>query len=119
MNAVTKAAADLLTALGTVPDVVAYGDPGESVRPPATVLGPPALTWESLSASPTSARWLVYIVVPAEERALDRLWELVPLVAAAIDQLPDAVVIRADPGAFLSGAELPCYELTIEVALNG
>jgi len=119
VSAIEEAADDLLAALRTVEGVWAYSDPGAPVEvPAATVLGPPALTWEAGCGGPTSARWLVYLVVAADETALARLWALLPAVVAAIDALPNAAVIRADPGAYLAGGpELPCYEIQADYAL--
>jgi len=116
-----KTASDtIVAALNAVEGMTgrATSDLGATVNPPALVLGPPALMWEGVCDGPTSARFLVYAVESVDERALVRLWVLVPLVAAALDALPDVSVIRADPGAYLAGGpELPCYEIQIEVSL--
>jgi hypothetical protein len=118
MSAIAEAAATILAALKGIEGVNATSDVGKTLDPPSLVLGPPALVWQGVCAGPTSARWLVYVVVPADERALERLWELVPVVAAALDAMPDVSVIRADPGAYVNGSgELPCYEIQIEVSL--
>jgi hypothetical protein len=118
VSAVAAAAAELAAALATVEGARPYADPGAVIDPPGLVLGPPALLFEGPCPEPTSARWLVYVVVPADERALETLWALVPVVAEAIDALPGAAVIRADPGTFLSGGvDLPCYEIQIDVSL--
>lgn len=118
MSSVKVAAELILAALGGVAGVRAYSDPDATISPPSTVLGPPSLSWEGTCSDPTSARWLVYVVVDVKERALEALWELVPLVAAALEGMTDVVVIRADPGTYLNGGvELPSYELQIEVSL--
>lgn len=118
MSVVKAAAAALKAALKTVQDVIPHTDPGATIDPPATVLGPPALTWDALYGGPTSARWLVYVVVGVDDRAIERLWDLVPVVAAALDEVDDAVVIRADPGTYLTGGgELPCYSIQVDVSL--
>lgn len=118
MSTVKEAARDLLAALGAVDDLRVYADPGASVAPPGVVLGPPTLTWEGMCAEPTSATFLVYLVTQLDDRSLERLWDLVPLVAAAVDAMPDAVVRTASPGSFLSGGtELPAYLIETEVAL--
>lgn len=119
MSAVGDAAASLLAAVKTVPNTRQYRDPGAAVDPPGIVLGPPALAWEGMCSGPTSATFLVYVVVAADERYLEQLWELVPLVADALDSVPDATVTGAVPGAYQSGgSELPCYEITVEVSLR-
>lgn len=107
-----------LTALATDQGLRHYPDPGAVIDPPGTVLGPPALTWEGYCDGPTSARFLVYVVVPVDERALERLWALVPQVANAVqEQVSDATVTRADPGTFTGTVDLPCYEIQIDVSL--
>lgn len=116
MTAIADGAGMLVTALTGVSGQV-YTDLGASVNPPCIMLGPPALEWEGVCVGPTSARWLVYVIVPADERAMERLWELVEPVADAIDGTP-AVVIRADPGVYAAGTQdLPCYEFQVEVSL--
>lgn len=118
MSAVKDAVAALNTALKGVEQVRLHADPGAAINPPATVVGPPSLTWDALAVWPTAARFLVYVVVAADQRALERLWDLVPVVAEAIDGLEDAVVVRADPGTYqTSGGELPCYQIQVDYAL--
>lgn len=114
LDALTEASAALTAALRTVAGVRVYTDPAAVVDPPAAVLGPPSLTWSALCPEPTSARFLIYVVVAADDQAMPRLWGLVPTVAAAVDALPEASVIRATPGAF---TELPSYEIETEVSL--
>jgi hypothetical protein len=120
VSGVVGAAAEALAeALRTVEGLRVHTDPGALLDPPAAVVGPPALAWEGYDAAPTSARFVVVVVVAMDERALPRLWDLVPLVAAAVDTVPDAVLRTADPGVWsANGADLPSYELLIEVALT-
>lgn len=127
MSAVAAAAGVVLAALEGLDGVRVEQDPGAAITPPSTadgaggataVLGPPSLLWESGAPEPTTARFLVYVVVDATDRAIERLWELVPVVAAALDTEPDVVVIQADPGTYpAGGVELPCYQIQIEVSL--
>lgn len=114
MSAVSEAAVELRVALKRVPRMEVETDPGANLDPPSLVLGPPSLRWEDMGGGPTSATFLVYVVEKADERALERLWDLVPVVAAALDNVRDVAVIRADPGSY---RELPCYEIQVEVAL--
>lgn len=117
MNAIKDAAEMVGSALDGVEDVRYYRDLGANVDPPATLLGPPQLKWEAYCSDPTSAQFMVYLVVPAKDRAIEQLWDLVPKVAEALDE-SDAVVRRADPGTFnAGGSDLPSYELTVEVAV--
>lgn len=119
-DAVRRGADELVDALELIPDVPHYKDLGEDIRPPCTVLGPPALRWETDSVSPSDARFLVYVVEQLSAGAVERLWDLVPVVSAAIDENTGAVVLEAAPAVYLQGnTQLPCYELVVEVPLNG
>ncbi len=113
---IADAAAALKTAVLTVEDVRVYAL-GEQVTPPGVVIGPPALTGQTVCAGPTDATFSVYVIVALDDRALERLWELVPAVWAAIEENTDAVVLRADPGTYAAAgipAEMPSYELAVE-----
>ena len=113
-----QARADLGGALTTVQDIRYQPDFGSKVDPPSTQVGPPALIWEAHCDAPTSARVTVFLIVAAEERAVDSLLDLLPVVTEAIESVPDAVVVEATPGAFNAGGiELPCYAITTEVAI--
>lgn len=118
MGTVREAAEALEATLRTVTGVRVYRDPGAALDPPAVVLGPPALTWESNCLEPTEARFIISAVGKADERALERFWDLGPALAVALDQVLDAAVIRADPGVWTAGAaELPAYNIQVDVAL--
>ncbi len=120
MSLTSDAAESLAKALNTVPDLSTTTDPGDALSsPPAAVLGAPRLTWETGCLEPTGAQFPVFLVVDANEFAVERLWQLVEDVAKAVDQhMADAVVLSADPGTFPTGtSQLPMYELTIEVSL--
>lgn len=114
-----KAAAEALEeALQTVPGLRVLRDPGGAADGPVAILGAPALTWDGVCLDPTEARFMVHVTVEANERALERLWELVPVVAEALDQVVDASVRRADPGTYpTGGSELPAYAIQVDVAL--
>ncbi|MFI6160390.1 hypothetical protein ACIA59_10620 [Micromonospora haikouensis] len=120
MNVIEQAEKVLRDALRAVDGARLHPDVGAGVSPPALVVGVPSLTWEGMCAGPTSARWLVYVVVPADNaRAAGRLMELVLRVAAALDAVDDAVVVRADPGTYpASGGDLPAYEIQVDMALG-
>jgi hypothetical protein len=120
MGPVSDAARDLLAALDSVGEGKATADPGATLANlPAFVLGPPRLTWENAAShEPTGALFIVYAVVAADERAVERLWDLVTRASEAIDDRTNGVVIQADPGVFPSGTtNLPCYELQVEIGL--
>jgi hypothetical protein len=86
------------------------------VDPPAFTLGPPSLTWDDLSDTPTSTSYDGILYVPADDRAVARLLDWLPLVYAQIEAVEDAVVTAAAPQTFRVGStDLPAYRLTIEV----
>lgn len=115
---ITEAAEALVAALQTVDGVRSYTDLGAVVDPPATILGPPALSWQGIGSTPAEARFLVIVAEQADDRAMPRLWDLVPRVAEALEDVQDAVVISATPGSWTTGGtELPCYEITVEISL--
>lgn len=118
---VTAAAEGLEQALRTVPALRVVRDPGATVDGPTAMLAVPALTWESHCVEPTGATWVVHLVVDVNERAVERLWDLIGTVSAAIDkEFLDGSVIRADPGTWsAAGSELPSYALQVDVALGG
>lgn len=119
MTTVAEAAFELESALKLVPDARVYRDQGANIEPRAIVIGPPVLAWESDGRrGPTSARFLVYAIVAADDRAAERLWEFVEVVADTIDMHTDAAVTQADPAVYVSGtSQLPCYEIQTEVPL--
>jgi hypothetical protein len=118
MSTVSEVADAIVVALRTVPNLRVSLDAGGAVSPPQAVVGPPRLVWEGYCDGPTSGTFRVALVVANTDHAMERLWDLLPAVAEAIDSVPAAAVTRADPGSFTSGgADLPAYDLTIEVSL--
>lgn len=115
----TKEAAEaLLTALDTVDGAKAYRV-GDNITPPALVVGPPVLSFEGYCPGPTEARFVVWVVVAADSWSMDRLWELVPAVAAAVETVTDASVTSADPAVYQAGdLDLPAYSLLVPVTLS-
>lgn len=117
---IAEKAAELAEALRTVtlPGFRVYPDVGPGVSPPGAVVGAPTFRWETGSAAPTSARWPVWLVVTAGDRAAQHLWELLPPVTEALDGVLDAAVVEASPGTYpTSGGDLPAYIIEIEVNL--
>lgn len=121
MDQVKLAAEQLLAALDTVPDLRTHRDLSARIDPPAVVLGPPALTWDTVCREPSEATFIVFIVVAADERAIERLWTLNENVADAIDRdARDAAVRRTDPATYSTGGvELPAYAMQVDFALGG
>jgi hypothetical protein len=104
---------------GVVPGVRVYRRPGASLNPPAFYVQPPSLTWDAYEDDPTESVFECVLVVAADDRALARLFELLPQVTRALDEsAAEAVVKSAEPGIWRVGtAELPAYFIRVEVAL--
>jgi hypothetical protein len=69
---------------------------------------------------PTEAQIPVWIVVPADKRSTTNLYTVLPLVAAVLDDVEDAVVMSAGPGRYPSPTdqkEFPAYEVIVEYAV--
>lgn len=117
-TSVKDAAAQLMAALATVPDVTVYPFGGSAIETPALVLSVPNLEWRSGCVPPTDATFAVAAVVQSDEDAAQRLWDLVVQVSQAVQQLPNAAVVRADPSQYPTGNDpLPAYDISIEVSL--
>lgn len=116
---IAELAEQLAAAARTVPDCRAYTDPGAAVQPPGVVVGPPRLTFEGYGGGPTTATFLLAVCVATGDRAMSKLFDLAPAVAAAVHtHVVDAAVTVAQPGVWESGSvKLPCYELTVETNL--
>jgi len=124
MTVVAQAAQNLKTVLSNVDGLRVYDDLGARIDPPAVLIGPPTLGWQAFhSHTPTNARFTLWLVVPADERALPRLWALVPAVVEAVEAgMPSATVqdgvSAATPTVWPSaGIELPAYQILVEVDL--
>jgi hypothetical protein len=105
MTYITDTAEALEAALRTAPDVRVYRDPGALVDPPGVVL-------------PVRATFLVWIAAARDDRAIEELWKLIPVVSAAIATDGRFAVTRAEPAALAAGStDLPAYTLTVETTL--
>lgn len=115
------AVAALKAALVTVEQLEGqvYEDPGITVPGVGAVITPPSLTWGTYGGSaPTDATFVVHLVVPFDEYATTRLFELVEPAVAAIETNPLFAVVSASPGLLQQGgAQLPTYALTVDVGL--
>jgi hypothetical protein len=119
MNAIEQAIEALYEALSGIDGLRVVRGIGVRLDPPAAVVGPPQLVWEGMGSEPTDATFAVPVVVANTEYAMADLMVWAPLVAAAVDQVQDMVVRRAEPGSWPagSGSDLPAYLITVEVAL--
>ncbi|MBV9920290.1 MAG: hypothetical protein JOY78_05450 [Pseudonocardia sp.] len=108
----------LMKTLRQVTGVRVIPDIGQKVLdPPALVIVPPTLTYDVYSPEPTTATFRVPLVVPADDRSIDRLEELLPAVVQAVYDSEDAAIAGpAEPGSW-GTPPLPCYLLTIEVSV--
>jgi hypothetical protein len=109
----------LNAALKGVTGVRVYEGDAAVIDPPGAILSPPALAWDSYRPDPTSATVTLSLAAPANDRALRTLLGLLPLVVAAVDEVPDAAVMSAAPGTLTTGGgtELPAYLIEIEVSI--
>lgn len=122
MSPVKDAAAQLVTALKTVPGVggSVYTDPAApNIQCPAIVIGPPTLLFESGRKTPTEAQFPIWAVVDPDEFAAEKLWDLAPEVVAAIDEYTNGTVSQpATPFPFPhTTTDLPSYQFIYEVGL--
>lgn len=119
MSVVDDAFERLYEALGTVAGLRVGRGVGVRLDPPAVSVSPPQLTWDGYGSDPTSASFVVPVVVRQDERALLELMKWWPPVVAALHEVENAVVRRADPGMWPagSGVELPAYLITVDVGL--
>ena len=88
------------------------------VDPPAAVLGPPTLTWDTFMSAPTNATFTLALAAPADDRALGRLFDLLPAVTVAVDTVTDAVVRRLiDAKVALSAAEQADVDVSVRIGV--
>lgn len=107
----------LMETLRTVKGVRVEADVGQTVDPPALVVAPPTLDYDVYSPGPSNATFRVPLVVSQDDRAVEVLEDLLPLVEQAIYDSEDAAMSApATPGNWGS-PPLPCYLLTIEVSV--
>ena len=115
MTAVSDARAALSDALSVVPGLRVYTDPGKSIQPPAAVVSLPDLQFEGYCVEPTGATFDIAVVVKLDDRAIERLAELVLQVTEALSEVPKAAVQAARIGSW--NDQLPAYNVEIEVSL--
>lgn len=119
---VEQARQELIGALRQVEGLHVSGDPGQVGVPPVALVGIPAVGWRAYDRQPTDARFVVALVVPADDRATERLCRLLPLVVDAVEAAGVATVqdgaAAAVPGVWnIGGADLPAWEVTFNVEL--
>ncbi|NBH01940.1 hypothetical protein [Amycolatopsis sp. SID8362] len=97
-----------------------YENPAATVTGVGAVIAPPTVEWGSYGhdAGPTEAAFVVHLVVPFDEYATTRLYELVEPMREAIEGDPLFSVTSASPGLLQQGGtQLPTYALTVDVGL--
>lgn len=117
-----EALAQLYAALDAVPGTRLYRGAGVTIEPPtggcATAVGPPRLQRTGMGSEPTEATFQVAVIVKKDERAFAELMRWESVVAAAIDELEDAVVRDSNGGVWPSGSvDLPAYVINVDWAL--
>lgn len=116
----TSVRAALVAALGTVSGLRVYNDPGAAIDPPGAVLGLSELTWDTYNdAQPAESTTMVYLLVAADDRAIDNLVSLVDQVSDAVWSATDFAITHAVPGTYqTSNVDLPAYVLTVVGSAN-
>ncbi len=90
-----------------------------ALDPPALLISAPSVEYSGYDFQPTKANFVVYVVVKADDRAVETLMSLGVEVADVIDRdVREASVIRMDPGLWPGSADLPAYEISIEMSLR-
>lgn len=121
MTSIQDAVAALRAALETVAalDKRIIEDPGKAVTGISAVITPPIVSWGSFGGSePSEATFVVHLVVPSDQYATARLYELVEPVVAAIESAPLFAVPSASPGLLRQGGtDLPTYAISVDVGL--
>lgn len=129
-TSVKDAALQLAAALKLVPGIGSHvhTDPGADIsQRPALVIGPPSLRFELFSNDtgpvPTNARFTVFAIVEPDQYAVEKLWDLVPAVVAAVEQHTDGSLAEgaeATPTSYPVGtSELPAYAIPVDMPLEG
>lgn len=108
--------AELQDILKTVPGVRMTADTAAKADPPFLAVSPPKLGYDAYSPSPTSATFQVPLVVAGDDRAAERLLDLLPAVEQVVYDSASAVLTGAVAGSW-GNPPLPCLLLTIEVAV--
>jgi len=113
----------LSTALRAVEGLSVADRPGQALNPPAAYVGPPTLTWDGFETHAREGVFEVVLAAPANDRAVDVLYDFLPRVCEALDTIDrdeaDVVVKSAEPGVWQSGTiSLPCYFIRVEAALS-
>lgn len=121
MSAIRAAGDALEDVLKTVDGVRPYRDPGANIQPPGVLIGAPLLHWDLLDTAPSRATFRLYVLSREDDRALERIVDLVPLVAGAVATYDRATVLSpAAPGEWnAGGTALPAYVLNVDVVLEG
>ena len=108
---------DRLAATLSLSGVRVITDIGRSPDTPCLMLPLPTLTYDVYASGPTTASFRVGLVVPADDRTGELLFELLPAVEQAVYDSEDAAMTGpAEPGSW-GTPPLPCYLLTIEVSV--
>ena len=92
-------------------------DFGRSPDTPCLMIPLPTLTYDAYYSGPTNATFRVGLVVTAEDRTGEQLFDLLPAVEQALDGVADiAMTGPVEPGSW-GTPPLPAYLLPIEVSV--
>lgn len=125
MTPITETTARIEFALRTIavtPPLRVSNSIAQPMVPPGVVIGPPRTTMARAynSKGPIAAQWLVYLISPVNEYAMEWLGSVLDPVIAAIERWSPGVVMGSTPGMFPSPTGmLPAHILTVASPLSG
>lgn len=116
-------AADMATALETIPDLRVYQYVADNFRPPGVVIAQPSIDFADPSAGFCAASWSfpLHVVVSRnrDKEAQTRLSDYVMQIANVLDDMRSAYSVEPQDArpidVNVNGTELPGYQLMIRV----
>ena len=92
------------------------------LTPPSVLLAPPSWNYDSYSQSgPSELEWRVWLIAPADDVMVGRLWAMAHEAAVALDasDLVDGNVLDVEPSTWRPGvANLPAYVVRYSAILG-
>lgn len=116
--ALERTVASMMFALGTVPGYRVINSVVMPVTPPAIIIGPPRLSvrgYVAAGAGVTTAQFNVYLVVAANQYAIENLRTVAQQVMFALERWTEGVVMSSVPGVYPSPVgSLPTFIVTYQ-----
>lgn len=118
MNRTIQECSDaLVAALSEVPELNASVIDGRTANPPQAIVNPPTMEWNSFCGGPNLLTFKVTLIAKADALSAERLYKFIPLIAAAVNGVEDALVVSAAPGTYGgTGDGFPAYNIDIEMS---